>query len=171
MVTKRELAEAQQALNDSVRGLVRHLRHGEGGLSVHGNHDVVCRAYDRWDDLRVQLDGQGPAVPRETSIAAAKANIMHKQSLRRTILQMVVAHWNHFGVGMTTDQIQGRLRGKHQSVSARVSELVNTFELLVDTGVKGETSSGKKAVRWGPTAEAIALVGAATVDIGKELTG
>lgn len=161
MVTKRELAAAQQALNDAVAYVVRCIIAGDTAGQNSPGVDGICVAYESWDKLRKQLDGEGPAVARSTSIAAGKANIMAKQSLRRTILQVVVGHWDHFGVGMTTDEVQGRLKGKHQSVSARISELVNTYGLLVDSGAKAETSSGAKAIRWKPTQEAIDLVHAA----------
>lgn len=163
MVTKRELAAAQQAMIDWSGPLVALARRYPGGV-IHVDGSIMqgfCAAYESWDALRKQLDGEGPAVARSTSIAAGKANIMAKQSLRRTILQVIVGHWDHFGWGMTSDEIQGRLKGKHQSVSARISELVNTYGLLVDTGKKAETSSGAKAILWGPTPEAIELVHAA----------
>lgn len=160
MVTKREVAEAQQLLNEAVGNAIVQRRNPVLGQTASAWLRVET-CYDQWRRLRNELDGQGLAVARSTSIAAAKSNIMGKQSLRRTILQVIVGHWDHFGWGMTTDEVQGRLRGKHQSVSARISELVNTYGLLVDTGKKAETSSGAKAILWGPTPEAIELVHAA----------
>lgn len=157
MVTKRELADAQAALNEAAHGLVVYWATRGHNLLVDPEMALMTALSD-WDVKRRQLDGQGPAVARSTSIAAAKSNIMLKQSVRRTILEIVVLHWNHFGVGMTSDEIMRRLGGKHQTISARVSELVNTYGLLVDTGLKLETSSGSKAIAWGPTGEAIALV-------------
>lgn len=172
MVTKREVAAAQQALNEAVGYWLSHRASPPYGLGSgyeqemweeenRDNEQNINNAYATWDSFRKQLDGEGPAVARSTSIAAAKSKIMLKQSVRRDILQMVVAHWNHYGVGMTSDEILARLRGKHQTVSARVSELVNTYQLLVDSGQKKNTSMGSKAIVWRPTDEAIALVAAA----------
>lgn len=169
MVTKRELSEAQGLLNTNVDTVLRRLDEVGPAIVV---GDRLLRlslaslrvARDDLKSKRDQLDGQGPAVARSTSIAAAKANIMLKQSLRRTILSLIVNHYTGFGVGLTSDYIQGRLKGKHQSVSARISELVNTYGLLVDSGQRAETSTGSKAIMWAPTQEAIDLVLAAQGD-------
>lgn len=167
MVTKREVAAAHNEMVEAL-GLWAHLAGmqplmpgGPERVTLLERERILVDCYCAWNELRLQLDGQGPAVARSTSIAAAKANIMLKQSLRRTILSMVVSHYRHFGTGMTSDEIQGRLKGKHQSVSARVSELVNIYEFLVDSGEKRETSSKAKATVWKPTHEAIDLVQAA----------
>ena len=157
MVTRREIAEAQQALNEAVGNLLAAFADPVAGRTGSARMRLQF-AFDEWTRLRASLGGEGAAVARSTSIAAAKSNLMLKQSVRREILEMVVAHWNKYGVGMTSEMIQARLHGKHQTVSARVSELVNLFGLLVDTGAKRETSSGSKAIQWGPTSEAIELV-------------
>lgn len=168
MVTKREIADAQAALNEAVR----ELRNELAKLRAHGMSDTwplamgvpreilqpIYARYNEWDEMRRSLEGQGPAAARSTSIAAAKANVMLKQSVRRDVLTTVVLHYNHTGEGMTSEQIQARLHGSHQSVSARVSELVNVYELLRDSGRKIKTTSGYKAIVWEPTEEARLLV-------------
>jgi hypothetical protein len=151
MATKREVANAQAKLNEAVGRWVDH----------HTGVGDIIDAYREWDRLRRDLEGAGPAVGSYTSIKAAKSNVMLKASLRREILVMVCAHWNHYGVGMTTDLIQARLKGQHQTVSARVSELVNKHGLLVDTGTRAKTRSGADATVWGPTALALEMVAAA----------
>lgn len=161
MVTKREIAAAQQALNEAVDHFLNYVDQDRDYYTARSR---LRDAYDEWTILRLSLEGEGPAVARATSIAAAKANLMQKRSLRRTILCMVVSNYRGLGVGLTTDQIQSRLQGKHQSVSPRVSELVKTYELLRDSGRKAETSSGAKAIVWQPTQEAIDLVLAAQGD-------
>lgn len=166
MVTKRELAEAQRELNEAVGNLLTAFADPVPGRTGSARMRLQL-AFDEWNRVRVQLDGQGPAVARSTSIAAAKANIMHKQSLRRDVLTLVYNHWMQYRMGCTSDYVQGRLRGKHQSVSARISELVNTYGLLKDGGDKMKTSSGAMAICWVPTDEAIALFDAAVErDVG-----
>lgn len=196
MVTKREIAAAQQALNEAVARFfdarlakLRDLAVEVGDyidtpdfqLDPDANAQTidtvetiirrslapVSLAYDEWDRLRSTLEGEGPAVARSTSIAAAKSRLMGKQSLRRDILVMVVAHHNKWQVGMTSEQIQARIHGgTHQTVSARVSELVNTYKLLRDSGRKILTTSNSKATVWEPTDEARQLV--STSITGKE---
>jgi hypothetical protein len=162
MVTKREIAAAQQALNDAVGQLDQFLRYGTYFTTPIEAMNVVSMTYQTWDRLRQTLEGEGPAVARATSIAAAKERLMRKQSVRRDILVMVVAHHNHYGCGMTTDAIQARLHGSHQTISARVSELVNTYQLLRDSGRKYVTRTGSKAIGWEPTEEARQMVAAVT---------
>lgn len=166
MVTKREIAAAHNEMIEAL-GLWAHLAgmqplmpgSYERTVTLPAMERTLIEKFDTWDELRLSLEGEGPAVARATSIAAAKSRLMGKQSLRRDILVMVVAHHNKWQVGMTSEQIQARIpEGTHQTVSARVSELVNTYQLLHDSGRKIETSSGSKATVWEPTDECRQLV-------------
>lgn len=164
MVTKREVADAQRRVLEAVEDWFPGPPTSPG-LTV--EEDALADAYREWDRLRKELDGQGPAVARSTSIAAAKGDIMLKQSKRREILVLLVQHYQRFHDGLTADQILARMSGRHQSISARVSELANIYGLIKDSGRKRNTSLGKKAIVWEPTEEAIELVAAAVTGRGE----
>ena len=57
------------------------------------------------------------------------------------------------GTGLTADGVQARLRGTHQTISARVSEL-SRMGWLVDTGQRRPTRTGRLAIVYRATAAA-----------------
>jgi hypothetical protein len=56
--------------------------------------------------------------------------------------------------GLTADAVQVRLRGTHQSVSPRVTELARNG-WIVDTGQRRKTRSGRWAIVYRPTMKAV----------------
>lgn len=66
----------------------------------------------------------------------------------RVFREIVLAH--HGGYGLTTEQVELRLKGKHQSISPRVTDLVRKG-YIQDSGDRRETTSGHEAIVWAPT--------------------
>jgi hypothetical protein len=56
--------------------------------------------------------------------------------------------------GLTTEQVERALGGKHQTVSPRVTELRDKG-LVENSGYHRQTASGRKAIIWTPTQTAI----------------
>jgi hypothetical protein len=62
---------------------------------------------------------------------------------------------HHGGAGgLTTEQIERHLSGKHQTVSPRVTELRDKG-YIVDSGQRRKTASGRQAIVWTPSEVAL----------------
>lgn len=118
---------------------------------------AVCESYCEYRNIADDLDGKGAASSRQTSVAAAHDSLPGKGSLRRTVVDLLVAQWQEYGVGMTCDQLEARLRRKHQSVSSAVNFAENSG-WICDSGERRNTSSGSKAIVYRPTDRAIERV-------------
>lgn len=149
MSAHRELMIAQQELHDATEAWVATFAAGRY-LPPGGTTEDLVEAWKRYDELRRDLDAAGPANHRHTSIAASRADLPVKGSTRRKIIQVVTAHWDCYGVGMTDAELEGRLRKSHQTVSAARNELVKRGWLR-DTGATKLTQYKREAVAWGPT--------------------
>lgn len=146
-MSSRDLANAQQALNEAVGSFVARY----GYMSQHW---PLRDAYNAWDVLRQDLAMPVGGSGRSTSIAAGHVNLHSKESLRRNIVFAVVAKHAQFGTGMTIAELKGQLRKEHSSVSAALSALVK-LEWLKDSGVRRNTQHGRPAIVWEPTQLAI----------------
>ena len=154
MSRHREMKNAQARVNEAVARLVQHAE------AFGGYGPIACSLVDEWhefDQLRRDFDGDAPASARDTSIAAAKTNLPLKGSMRRTIVQTVVAHHCEYGVGMTCDELEARLRRTHQSVSSGVNG-VEAGGWIRDSGQRKKTRSGVKAIVWEPTEAAVKMI-------------
>lgn len=79
----------------------------------------------------------------ETSRDAAESMTDHVGGLRKQILDVIKAS----PTGLTCDECEALLGMRHQTASARVREL-RGLELIVDSGEKRKTRSGRNAVVW-----------------------
>ena len=79
----------------------------------------------------------------DTSRDAAESQRGKADSQRAAIRRLIERAGKH---GMTCDEIEAVTEGKHQTVSARVSELARKYRLIVDSGERRPTRSGCKAV-------------------------
>lgn len=59
------------------------------------------------------------------------------------------------GVGLTVDQLEQLMGRSHQSVSARVNDLMNR-NWVHDSGLRRKTRSNRPAIVWAPTTWALA---------------
>lgn len=160
MSRHRELTNAKNAVLEAVRLLSDAIR--AGSTSDEPSHlpflvGSVHVAYREYREIADALDGKGAASGRQTSVAAAHDNLPGKGSLRRVVVDTLVAHWQEYGVGMTCDQLEARLRRKHQSVSSAVNFAENSG-WIGDSGEQRVTTSGSKAIVYRPTDRAIERV-------------
>lgn len=58
------------------------------------------------------------------------------------------------GGGLTCDQVEQKMNRSHQTISARVNQLRDKG-WIVDSGLRRLTRSGRKAIVWRPTLNAI----------------
>lgn len=160
MSTHRELQNAQAALNEAVALMLAARAHGHDLNNEDAFEDAlldVNGCYIEWNTLRMQFDGDRPAVARDTSIAAAKTKPLMAGSLRRRVVEAVVAHWKLYGTGLTTDELEVRFKRTHQSVSSAVSDM-DRKGWIVDSDERRVTRSGCKAIVWKPSSWAAEMI-------------
>lgn len=80
----------------------------------------------------------------DTSKAAGESMAKAAPTLRARVLRTIR---NHGNLGATDDQLEWLLHLPHQTISARRRELV-IAGLVVDTGKRRKTRSGRKATVW-----------------------
>lgn len=159
MSSHRDLKNAQQTLNEAVLNWIC-AEWGDPAVLDPPRYTecgALIRAYQEWNALRMQFDGDRPAAARDTSIAAAKTRPPLAGTLRRRVVEALVAHWKMYGAGMTTDLLEVRFKRSHQSVSSACNDMENKG-WIVDSGVRLVTRSGCKAIAWKPTDLALGLV-------------
>lgn len=81
-----------------------------------------------------------PFVEGDTSRQAAESMEGSVRSIRLRVLRLIV----EAPFGMTCDEVERRLGGRHQTISARIRELVQQGAVR-DTGLRRMTSSGRSA--------------------------
>lgn len=80
----------------------------------------------------------------DTSKAAARSIEPDSKTLRGLILAFIRGRYPG---GATCDEIERSMGLRHQTASARVTELRDAGYIL-DTGLRARTSSGRSAVAW-----------------------
>jgi len=90
----------------------------------------------------------------DTSAEASASMNTHVGRLARQCFDEIGAVYRNGGVGLTVDQLEQVMHGKHQTISARVNELRNKG-WLADAGIKRPTRSGRPAIVWTPTVQAL----------------
>jgi hypothetical protein len=93
------------------------------------------------DDEYNLYDGTPPHVNKATSWAAAVSMKTVVSYLGQIVLDVIEA----LPDGATCEEVEDIVAGKHQTVSARIRELV-LMNKLYDTGVTRQNKSGRKAV-------------------------
>ncbi len=86
-------------------------------------------------------DAPGYVAGSDTSIDAAYSMLPHVQAQERVVLRVLAAHED----GLTSDEVEALLGGRHQSLSARLRALV-LKGLAVDTEERRVNRSGRRAV-------------------------
>lgn len=164
MSRQRDLIQAQNDLADAVDELIKC------GVPVETDMFQLQAFFDvanALKALRAVQDSQRTehaAVARDTSIRAAKSIQTGGQSHR--VLFLIVERWMATGTddGLTADQIEAMWRkrfgttGRHQSLSARVSELERDG-YIYDSKRRRKTRSGHQAIVWMPTGRGVARIG------------
>lgn len=88
--------------------------------------------------------GRGARSVRDTSMKAGEDIRRPAPGLREIVLTQIRIS-GMFGI--TCDEIEQQLGMKHQTVSARIRELVQK-DKIEDTGMRRKTRSGSKAIVW-----------------------
>lgn len=91
------------------------------------------------DDYKL-YGGTPPHVEGDTSTEAAHKIKPKVNRLQQQVLEVIRAAPD----GLTCDAVEARLEGRHQTISARVRELVQ-LSLIFDTGRREKTRSGRRA--------------------------
>lgn len=87
--------------------------------------------------------------------AAAGDSIRHLTGALSTLCyDEIAAVYRNGGVGLTVDALEQHLQRPHQTVSARVNELRDRG-WVVDSGIRRNTRSGRKAIVWQPSEAAL----------------
>lgn len=148
----RQLKDAQTAVNEAVANWIDAKSYQYGDL-----HDAERRllgAWNEFDQLRRDLDGQAPHANRDTSV---NASLPRKGYMRRKILDLLVAHQIEYRDGLTCKEIEARLNGEHENVSPQVNYL-ETAGWIRNSGRTRLTPSKREAIVWEPTASALDAV-------------
>jgi hypothetical protein len=120
-------------------------------------HDLVAavRAYEALGLEMSARPALGNGAP-DTSAEAAASMVNHVGTLARLVFDEIAVVHESSGGGLTVDQVEQITRRSHQSVSARVNELRDKG-WLVDSGQRRKTRSGRNAIVWVPTVQALAV--------------
>jgi len=92
---------------------------------------------------------------QQTSLEAYNSIRKGNNPLMQEIIDTLAeeAEWSYMGGdGLTCDELEQILDGKHQSVSAKIRLGVQNKE-IEDSGMRRETRSGRKAIVWVLTRE------------------
>ena len=90
----------------------------------------------------------------DTSAEAGASMNQHVAGIARQCFDEITSVYRSDGVGLTVDQLEQLMNSRHQTVSARVNELRNKGWVR-DSGVKRPTRSGRSAIVWMPTVQAL----------------
>ena len=102
-----------------------------------------------------QYGGTPPHVKgSDTSRAAANSVAMDARHLRAVVFNHILGSGT---VGMTCDQVEETMNGRHQTISARIRELRNEGR-IVDSGRRRPTRSGRSAIVYLATCNASAEI-------------
>jgi hypothetical protein len=105
-------------------------------------------------DLFGDYDQYGGSPPHvkgsDTSRAAADSVALDAKHLRAVVFNHILGSGE---VGMTCDQVEQIMNGRHQTISARIKELRNEGR-IVDSGQRRPTRSGRSAIVYLATCNA-----------------
>ena len=76
-------------------------------------------------------------------------------ALSKLCYDEIATVYHNDGIGLTVDALEQVLQRSHQTVSARVNELRDRG-WVVDSGHRRKTRSGRSAIVWSPSAQALA---------------
>jgi hypothetical protein len=153
----RELKDAQARVNEAVERLVAAVS-AEWSLTWRANQEAaIDDLAHTWRDFQLvaaDLDAQGAHSHRDTSANAAKATPFPAAgSLRRRIIQTLVASEISFRDGRTCHELEAMLGKTHQNTSPQVNFLENAGWIR-NSGRTRNTPSGRPAIVWVATDKA-----------------
>ena len=116
--------------------------HGVRSMGQNGDGSYVPNEYEQRTLYEIFSGTPPPAVDVDTSIAAAESMKPHVGTMRERVLERVRRSGTS---GLTCDEAEVSLGLSHQTCSARFREL-SKARVIVDSGVRRPTRSGRKAV-------------------------
>lgn len=150
----RQLKDAQAAVNERLDAWVRAARPLVSTFIGRQESLALIEAWDEFDQLRRDLDGDMSHANRDTSVGAS---LPKRGYMRRRLLDILVAHHHHFHDGLTCHELEARTNGSHQNVSPQVNYL-ETAGWIRNSGRTRLTPSKREAIVWEPTEAALAAV-------------
>ena len=116
------------------------MAHDQGELFVSEKPSYSGHYGPRREGEYILYDGRPPRVDEDTSGAAADSIRPILNHLQEAVLDVL----RDAPGGMTCDSVEAALSGRHQTISARVRELVLLGE-IEDSGERRKTRSGRTA--------------------------
>jgi hypothetical protein len=136
MTKRSERRRAEQAVIDAA---IRYLDNDNIR-----NHHLLVTAVEEYEALGLeQLDERGATSNNSTDTSAQAAASLPN------IAGMALQCFDEIALagGLTVDQLEFLLNGRHQTISARVNDLVNKG-WVVDSGKRRKTRSNRNAIVW-----------------------
>lgn len=161
MQTKRTEVEAR-IIRDA-RALLDAL---DDGLQLdyisYGAFADLSRAYRDYDDLDVTPihgnDHPANALGPETEHYAAATTQMLRSKVRREVVeQLIITRHHQAESGLSCQQLEGRLKREHPTVSSAVNWLKDNL-WIEDSGYHRKNRSGRPAIVWRLTPNAVVAV-------------
>mgnify|MGYP001814868200 CR=1 FL=1 len=114
----------------------------------------LARAIEKHQSVGLDTS-RHPALGNKTDTSRAAADSMADSvgPLAQRCFDEIMVVFRNEGVGLTCDQIEQLVDGRHQTISARVNELRDKGWIM-DSGNRRKTRSGRPAIVWKPTLRA-----------------
>lgn len=112
---------------------------------------LLRKAIDGYLDIQLEVANNAAVGTNhpETSHQAARS-LPNIGGYSAVIFEAIKKAFDDGRFGLTADELEEMLAGKHQSVSARVNDLKNNG-WIIDSGQRRNTRTGRKAIIWEPT--------------------
>ena len=159
----RALKKAQSDVIDAARVVVRDgrysgaLRGYEGFVVDDFDFEKLRDAVEWYDQIADNLAAAGGAGRNRNSVIAAVTTLPQKESIRRRLITLLVAHWGAYQTGMTISELKARLRIEHSSCSSALNYAV-AAGWVKDSGETRMTHHDKPGAVWVATQKAIDAV-------------
>lgn len=154
MSIRTERRAAELAVIEAAR-YIAYVAPQTGALSTDGKGiSTLVGAYRALEALPLPVPNRARAnkgAPVTAQQAAAWFNGERAANLAGEVFKVIWHdHLHPHRYGSTTEEIEHRLGGKHQTISPRVNELAETG-WICESGRKRKNASGRMAIVWTPT--------------------
>lgn len=112
----------------------------------------LAEAVEKYRELEIEKPFKALAPIRSTDTAAEAAeSVLHQVgSLAEQCWDRIRSAYMQGHGGLTCDELESQMGGRHQTISPRVNELRDNG-WIVDSGERRRTRSGRRAIVWRPT--------------------
>lgn len=112
------------------------------------------KVVDTYIEMRLDEADRWKVGTNHPETSQADGPLPNLGDIARQVFQVIETASQQGQYGLTCDEVESRLQGKHQTISARVNELRDRG-WIKDSGERRRTRSGRKAIVWAPTLRAI----------------